>query len=63
MITDALFLTNMWSGSLFVAGQVYALCLLHGDTKCHELTCIQAVEMLTHSSSRLVSCELSQLDT
>ena len=28
VITDALFLTNMWSGSLFVAGQVYALCLL-----------------------------------
>ena len=44
-ITVTLFLTNTWSGSLFIAGQVYALCLLHGDTspKCHELTCIQAV--------------------
>ena len=64
-ITDTLFLTNMWSGSWFVSGQVYALCLLHSGTsvKCHELTCIQAVEMLTHSSSRLMSCELSQLDT
>ena len=28
VITDILFLTNMWSGSWLIAGQVYALCLL-----------------------------------
>ena len=41
VITDILLLTNMWSGSWLIAGQVYALCLLHSDTsaKCHELTC------------------------
>ena len=60
VITVTLFLTNMWSGSLFIAGQVYALYLLHSGTsvKCHELTCTQTVGLLTHSSSRLVSCDL-----
>ena len=62
VVTVTLFLTNMWSGSWFIAGaRVYVLCLLHSGTsvKCHELTCTQAVEMLTPSSSKLMSCELS----
>ena len=62
VITDALFLKICGQDhGLFLAKfMLCAYCMvIQVHAKYHELTCIQAVEMLTHRTSRLMSCELS----